>query len=64
VSRVQGGTAGILAAIEAGRLDPLDAYLPEERDLPPLTGADRRALIRRTRRRERALRALANRSPF
>jgi hypothetical protein len=59
--RVQGGTAGMLAALAAGRVDPLDPFLPEERKLPPLSGADRRALIRRDRFRERRL---AMRSPF
>jgi hypothetical protein len=59
--RVRGGTAGILAAIAAGRLDPLDARLPEERELRGLSGSERRALIRRQRRRERRD---ADRLPF
>jgi len=59
--RVQGGTAGILAALASGRLDPLDAYLPEEPDLPPMSGADRRALKRRHRRRAKRIAAL---TPF
>jgi hypothetical protein len=60
-TRVRGGTAGILAAIASGRLDPLDARLPEERELHGLSGSERRALIRRQRRRERKD---ANRLPF
>lgn len=59
--RVQGGTLGILSAIDAGRLDPLCACLPEERELHGLSGADKRALIRRDRYRERKV---ARRSPF
>jgi hypothetical protein len=53
--------AGILAALATGRLDELDGRLPEERDLPPMTGSDRRAMIRRDKRRARML---ANRAPF
>jgi len=59
-ARVQGGARGILAAIASGRLDELDARLPEERDLPPMSGSDRRAVIRRDRLR---MRKLAHRSP-
>lgn len=59
--RVQGGTAGILSAIDAGRLDPLSAWLPEEFPLPRLNGADRRRIMRRARHRERAI---ARRLPF
>lgn len=60
-TRVRGGTAGILAAIAAGRLDPLDGWLPEERDLGPMTNAQRRENLRREKRRARKL---ANRLPF
>lgn len=59
--RLRGGTRGILSAIEAGWLDPLDAWLPEERTLPRLTPADRRRLLRRDRARAKQL---AARDPF
>ena len=55
--RVQGGLLGILSAIDAGRLDPLDPWLPEERRLVPLSNADRRARERRAHRREKRLAA-------
>jgi len=51
VTRLRGGTSGILAAIASGRLDPLSAFMPEERHLPPMTGSERRALARRESRR-------------
>jgi hypothetical protein len=53
--RLQGGTAGILAAIASGRLDELDARLVEERDLPAMSGSKRREILRRARRREKRL---------
>jgi hypothetical protein len=58
---VRGGSAGILAAIAAGWLDPLDARLPDERPTRGMTPKLRRELARRARRRARAL---AIRSPF
>lgn len=59
--RLRGGTRGILSAIEAGRLDPLDGWLPEDRETGRLSGSDRRAILRRDRNR---LKRLAARSPF
>lgn len=59
--RVQGGTCGLIAALGSGRVDPLDARLPEERDLKGLSGSERRAIIKRMERRERKL---AKRLPF
>lgn len=49
--RLQGGTNGILAAIDQGWLDPLDPWLAEERELPRLSGSDQRRIARRIRRR-------------
>lgn len=65
MARLQGGTAGILAALAAGRLDPFSAWLPEEHRLPRFNGADRRRAIRRARIRERIReRAIAQSAPF
>jgi hypothetical protein len=59
--RVQGGTRGILAAIDAGRLDPLDGWLPDEREISPRTASDRRRAMRRERARRKRM---EQRSPF
>lgn len=61
MARLQGGTSGILAAIDAGRLDPLSAWLPEEYRLPGLSQKDRRSFMRREARRAKVL---ARRFPF
>ena len=53
MTRIRGGTHGILAAIASGRLDELSPFMPEERHLPPMTGSERRALMRREQRREK-----------
>ena len=51
--RVQGGTRGILAAIDAGKLDPLDAALDCPRRLR-FSAADWRAVRRRGQRFRKA----------
>ena len=66
--RVRGGMNGLLAAIEAGICDELDANAPND---PPsarkLRGADERRALKRAARKARASRkrsALALRAPF
>jgi hypothetical protein len=59
--RVRGGTRGLLAAIEAGVVDPATGYVEEEPDLGPMSGADRRAI---DLERHRRARKLAKRLPF
>lgn len=63
--RIQGGKAGILAAIDAGRLDPLDPWLPSERALPNLTPTNLAKILKRERHlaHQRAKR-LAAKPPF
>lgn len=46
MSRLQGGTAGILAALAAGRLSPFDPRLPEERHLDAMSTGQRRDVTR------------------
>lgn len=53
--RLQGGTRGILSALAAGRLDPLDPWLPEERTLRRLTGAERGRMVEAAKRAEHPL---------
>ena len=63
--RVQGGTAGILAALEYGRLDPLYAGLDEDRPVTRFTNKDWEAIARHNRRSGRlAFALIGNRSPF
>jgi len=65
--RVQGGTFGIIAAIDAGKLDPFDAALPDDLPRALRNNADWRAVKRRDRRRlKKALKRerVANPSPF
>lgn len=62
MARLQGGTRGILAAINAGRLDPLSPYLPEKRRIMYReTQAERRATMKRDAHRRKAF---ARRFPF
>jgi len=64
--RVQGGTAGILAAIDAGRLDELDASLPDRPGPPPRMTPSRLSEIQRRDAHRAHLREkrLAKRAPF
>lgn len=67
--RVQGGTAGLLAAIDAGKVDPLDPDIERTLGLCRPNGADRRKTLRRDRarrKREEARRRerMARPSPF
>jgi hypothetical protein len=52
---------GIIAALDAGLLDPFDPWLPEERRIRPMGNKLHRQLMRRARRRARFL---AKRLPF
>jgi len=54
VSRLRGGTAGILAALAAGRLSPFDPRLAEERALDAMTAAQRRDKVRPPKAHTRA----------
>lgn len=63
--RIQGGTAGIISALDSGRLDPFSAWLPEESGFRRPSPTNLAKIKRRERSlaRERAKR-LAARSPF
>jgi hypothetical protein len=62
--RIQGGTLGILSAIDAGRLDPLDGELPEDRPVVRYSNQDWVREQRRHRAKLRKSKRLAARSPF
>jgi hypothetical protein len=64
--RVQGGTAGLLSAIDAGRIDELDARIPDEppgysRMTPTRVAEIKRRDAHRAHLREKQR---AKRSPF
>jgi len=61
MSRLQGGTEGILSALEYGRLDPRNGTLAEDVPVPFIRGSDRRRMIRRERARRKRL---EQRDPF
>jgi hypothetical protein len=63
--RIRGGTRGLLSGIDAGRLDPFDAYVYEEPHLHYLTSGKLAKMKREQRAREkRRAKRLASLPPF